>query len=358
MTDSNSPNHWDLLASNLGATPPAEESEKPQAPSASQPGPAAKPAVRAPRPNQPGAPPRRTDWDVLANELGIAPAPQAAVPPPRAPTAPSVAAARAPVAPEQSRAAAVPAEAPEESPNFFDERFDFDEPFDFLESTEPRPAASAEPVVESASGVAEPTEERPRSRRSRRGRGRRGDRDSRERPAAAATGLSATEHGSTLPLAEKGEHELAAAEGEAVADATTSEASTTEQAESRRPRRRRGRRGKKRRDTETAATPAGELADESSITQSTGPADAASDQSDELAEDVEELGEGEEGDGERPARFGFRGIPTWEQAVGLLVERNLEARAKRPAGGAHHGRSNRGPRDSRGRGGQPRPSDQ
>ncbi len=56
---------------------------------------------------------------------------------------------------------------------------------------------------------------------------------------------------------------------------------------------------------------------------------------------------GEEAGGDRPARLGFRGIPTWEEAVGMLITKNIEARARRPAGGPAHGR---GPRDNRGRG--------
>ena len=65
------------------------------------------------------------------------------------------------------------------------------------------------------------------------------------------------------------------------------------------------------------------------------------------------LEEGEEG--ERSPRLGFRGIPTWEEAVGLIVNKNLENRAKRPNGG-QHGRGHRGPRDGRGGRGKRRSS--
>ncbi len=42
MTESNSPNHWDSLASNLGATPPPEETQR-------QPGPPPAHSLRCPR---------------------------------------------------------------------------------------------------------------------------------------------------------------------------------------------------------------------------------------------------------------------------------------------------------------------
>ena len=38
-------------------------------------------------------------------------------------------------------------------------------------------------------------------------------------------------------------------------------------------------------------------------------------------------------DDDRPARQGFRSIPTWEEAVGLVIAKNLEARSKRGGGG-------------------------
>ena len=57
---------------------------------------------------------------------------------------------------------------------------------------------------------------------------------------------------------------------------------------------------------------------------------------------------------ERPARIGFRGIPTWEEAVGLVItKRNLESRSKHhSSGGPAKGRNDRSGRDTRGRGGR------
>jgi hypothetical protein len=72
----------------------------------------------------------------------------------------------------------------------------------------------------------------------------------------------------------------------------------------------------------------------------------------DIGMDIEE----DETDGDQRApRLGFRGIPTWEEAVGLIINKNIEARAKQPSGGSSHGRGNRGPRDKRGgRGGKRR----
>jgi hypothetical protein len=58
-----------------------------------------------------------------------------------------------------------------------------------------------------------------------------------------------------------------------------------------------------------------------------------------------DIGEGEEADveGQSPAeRHGFRGIPTWEETVGMLITKNMEARSRRPEGGSSYGRGNRG----------------
>ena len=49
--------------------------------------------------------------------------------------------------------------------------------------------------------------------------------------------------------------------------------------------------------------------------------------------EADDMDEDDEIDGDRPARLGFRGIPTWEEAVGMIVKKNLDTRAKRQSGG-------------------------
>ncbi len=280
---------------------------------------------------------------MLASELGLAPAPPAITPPAIAP--PTSVAAPPSSPPEQSRRGATPPEAPEESPNFFDERFDFEEPFDLLESSE-SPAATAEATAEAT----EPTEKRPHKRRRRRRRGRGGEqREPREAGASAAADDRSADLASNS--AKDSDREFVADGGEAVGPRRAHEEAETGESENHRSKRRRPRRGRNRRDTETGAAAAGELPDARTHSSPVKSHEVDAVEADVLADDDIDLGEGD--DAERPARLGFRGIPTWEEAVGLLIDKNLEARAKRPAGGPHHGRGNRGPRDKRGgRGGK------
>ena len=85
MTEPNSPNHWDLLASNLGATPPPKRSSNHPLPRrAQQPFPGT--PARASRPERTaGAPSRSADLD-LAASFWSTPAPSAPPPPPVAST--------------------------------------------------------------------------------------------------------------------------------------------------------------------------------------------------------------------------------------------------------------------------------
>jgi ribonuclease E len=119
----------------------------------------------------------------------------------------------------------------------------------------------------------------------------------------------------------------------------------------RRRRRRRGGRGGRDRET-TDARPAAETSehhddddvldvDEESITRERIRAEG-------LVDDLDDEPHGEGGD---EGHLAHRGIPTWEEAVGMIINVNLEARAKHPhsSGGQHH-RGGRG----RGRGGRDR----
>jgi ribonuclease E len=307
-------------------------------------------------------------------------------------------AAEPPAAPpvaEQARRGARAPEAPEESPNFFDERFDFEEPFDLLESAEA--AESVEPAEAAESAEALPTADEPtaetggpRSKRPRRRRRRRrGGGEHREgRDANAPAGEDRSAEIEPTLAGEELPQELVASEAETEAisgERPDVEGEAGEPAE-RRPKRRRSRRGRKRRSGETAEaadkpaeTPSELAADDlSEVHLEAAEADVAADEDFGLADggfgatdegfgaadeglasadEGLELEEGDEGDDQRSPRLGFRGIPTWEEAVGLIVNKNIETRAKRPNGGAQHGRGHRGPRDNRGgRGGKRRPS--
>jgi hypothetical protein len=70
----------------------------------------------------------------------------------------------------------------------------------------------------------------------------------------------------------------------------------------------------------------------------------AADESEE--EGLESDGEGDDDDGDgNPGKLSHRAIPTWEQAIGLIVATNMESRAKNPGAGKPRGRGRRGPRD-------------
>ncbi|MEN6404899.1 MAG: hypothetical protein ABFC77_00355 [Thermoguttaceae bacterium] len=331
MTDSNSPNHWDALASSLGATPPAEEALR--QPSPPSPAPSA-PAVHKPesRHDRPAAP---ANWDALASKLGVTPTSE---------PVPPVVRSAAPVAPKPSASTPVapkPAVA-EESPNFFDERFDFDEPYDLLESVE-KTSAEAKAVV--AEEPAEQDEKRPRRRRRRRrGRG------SRESAAAESSDVVAEDEQKDVTAESETvlEAEVVIQEASGEVDAQRSD----EESEPRRPRGRRGRRGRRRREpAESSGESASEHVDKEKPSNDVAAEETS--EASEMAEAVDLDASGELDGEEAPARVGFRGIPTWQETVGLLVDKNIEARARRPASPPHHGRGNR---DSRGRGGSKRRS--
>ena len=325
MTDSNSPNHWDALASNLGATP-APEQTPPNGPSPppAQLLPPRKPTRRGSHHEQ--AAPAAPNWDLLASELGVSPAP------PPIPPAPAIV---PPPLPEQSRRATPPPEAPEESPNFFDERFDFEEPFDLLESSEP-PAPTAETTAEATAETPEPAEKRPRRRRRRRGRG--GDRkDSRKTDVPAPSDGGPT---NDAPTADSTELDVVAERPEPARSDRSGERAEEDASAEQRPKRRRPRRGKKRRAAEAGGGVAERLPQAPNST-----AHPTSQDEDVIEAEVieeEELDFGEEVEGEQPARGGFRGIPTWDEAVGLLIDKNIEAHARRPASAQHQSHGNRG----------------
>ena len=142
--------------------------------------------------------------------------------------------------------------APEESPNFFDERFDFEEPFDLLESSESRGARGGEPQDERPTdGRAAPKTEATTATGTRRqsGANRRRRGPSLPRPSAdvrpdrrSKTWIKASEW----------------PEPREPNDSVTTGAEPSESGEARegrRPRHRRSRRGRDRR--ETGRTPAG-----------------------------------------------------------------------------------------------------
>jgi hypothetical protein len=336
--DSNVPNHWETLASSLGVEPPVEEPQPKQAgPSAAQQPATPKSATPTPHRAKPaGAPRQAANWDVLASELGIAPLVNAA------PVAASVPEPAAPVGSVEK----VQPEGPEESPNFFDERFDFEEPFDLLEAGESSPA-----VASGAEGAMEQVEQPPRKHRRRR-RGRGGERPKTHEEAAPALGDEKSADMASATSDESG-HEPRLRESVRAGAREAGEGTEGEATREHKVKRRRSRRGRKRREMESPAA-AEEGLDVESLAAAAHADNLHDLESDVVVGEGLELSEGTSSGPDESGRFGFRGIPTWQDAIGILVTRNLEARARRSGGGPQQTRSDRSSRDSRSHGGKRR----
>jgi hypothetical protein len=229
----------------------------------------------------------------------------------------------------------------EDSPNFFDESFDFEEPFDLLESSD---APAALPPVE------ELEEPRPRKRHRRRRSGRDSERPQSRAPSESEAAGKLADQSPAPRKESEPVSTIVAAEGIGVEELRDKEThGEAAEGEERRPRHHRGRRGRKKRPSDelTPAVAGEAIAEQPAV----GPAPSRGRNKSKTAvveaEDAE-AGEDDGGDEDRPTKVGFRGIPTWDEAVGLLITKNLESRSKRPNGGPSKGRGNRsGPRDNR-----------
>ncbi|NLF06766.1 MAG: hypothetical protein GX594_02145 [Pirellulaceae bacterium] len=308
MADPNPTNHWDSLLSDIGATPPPDGVLH-------QPEPKEPPAAKPPKPSSPRrAPPAKAaNWDVIAGALGIQPAPQ----PAPATAEPSRVEVEPPVVPEPAGPTSITPERGEESPNYFDEPFDFEEPFDLWESEGVEPH-----------GVPQPVGEEPAEKRSRKRRRRRPGKDYDARKPAPAASDDVDDFAAKLPaddvsILSNEDDEFGATDD---FDQPRSEPAD----EQRRSKRRRPRKSKKRKpDT---ASKSREIDGEEAIADEED-FDTVLDEDDDLdADRARQVADG------GSVRAGFRGIPTWDEAVGLLIEKNLENRSKRPDGGSQRGR--------------------
>jgi len=62
-----------------------------------------------------------------------------------------------------------------------------------------------------------------------------------------------------------------------------------------------------------------------------------------------------DGDENHVGKTSVRDIVTWKEAIGMIIEGNLQTRSHAPSHGSHHGSHNsRGPRGGHGRGGRGR----
>ncbi|MDZ7617175.1 MAG: hypothetical protein U1E05_09235, partial [Patescibacteria group bacterium] len=94
--------------------------------------------------------------------------------------------------------------------------------------------------------------------------------------------------------------------------------------------------------------PKGDTTDVKTSPESDSEADASGDEDDMDDMDADDMADVMDGDGHSD-KSGHRSIPVWQDAISIVIEKNLESRAKKPDGG---GQQKRGGRRSgrRGRG--------
>jgi hypothetical protein len=359
MTDRVKSDHWAALASLLGAEVPLEEETPTEAAPTSvenEVEPAADESVHetaapladtvsedteeiAPPPDLPPFPPREAaaprprrpapSWEQLAAELGVTPAPPP--PPPRR---------REPEVVEPTVMADTLNEAAEGFSDLADELAGV---VDGLGEALEAPGGSE---TAEASEAAEATEKKSgRRRRKRRRRGRDSAETRTEQGELGEQVVEEVEFGEAITEIEAGPPGVA---DEAVEEAgpEPNEPEPTEK----RPRRRRKRRGGRegRAPAEARQTP------EETARESEGPADLEGDE--EFGEEHFDEEHDEEESDSKSVKIGFRNIPTWGEAVGTIVAKNMESRAKNPGNGGRGRGANRGRGGNRG--GRRRSNDQ
>lgn len=321
MPDPRKSDHWDLLASELGAERAPEDVA--EEPAASGERPEAVPEPPPPKAPSRGVakPPRRApNWDALASQLGVAPEIRAEEPLP---------AERPTEEPPEEASREGPAEASEAAESSLESegqfRDFFQEPAAEVLEGPARPAWGPADAAEESdepppggAGIDEETEEKKPARRRR--KRRRKPRESSQAP--DQPDLESAGEGSEAFSEEPAEAEPEVKEGQAD--------------KGRSKRRRKRSSGQKKRGLATdEAPPEEETATEQREKEkqtSQGTADKArkstkhGDEEDEPDEDP------------KSSKLSHRTIPTWEETVGLIISANLEARSSRPAGGYPRGR--------------------
>ena len=333
MNDPHESNHWDLLASELGATPAPPEPEKPEQPQEDEK--TAEPASEGLDPSATESPPRSvpapprppSDWARLAEELGLEPQEQPMEPPPsgavsRAPDEPAETPAEAEPAAdelvESTSTALMPTGAEVELPGFG------------RETAEP-----SEPLEADRTG-------RRRRQKPGRGRGRQPSEATTQPPEAVDQAAGATAEEAAVPVG------FAEDAPEAVGSLT--EEKPTPDRSKRRRRRGGGRKKGAGRDGDPAESPGlqqpGAEADESE-----GPQVAAAPAAERKSDEPSPKGGARKGakseKARKSAKTAHRGIPSWAEAVGIVISANLESRAKKPSSSSRS-------RGGRGRGGRDR----
>ncbi|MEM9352079.1 MAG: hypothetical protein AAGA92_03620 [Planctomycetota bacterium] len=235
--------------------------------------------------------------------------------------------------PSRFRPASSEPEDASEGPDVNDTGSAFGEGIDATESE----ASSEEVAAEGDSDESdEPGDKPKRRRRRRRGRRGRGGRSG-DSPAAENADLADSDDGLG---SRSGAEDADDGFGAGLGPAEKEESGDDEDGEERRPRRRRSRR-RRRKPAESGAE--------------TGSVSDSADEDDDLANVG--FGQGLEGDDAEaeegaPRRSSHRSIPSWSEAINVIVDANLEGRSRAPSrASSSRGRGGRGGRGGRRRGG-------
>jgi len=392
MTEHGKEDHWEQLALNLGAVPPppdddrvqasadgrpeperAQQTEQPEVPLEAPP---ANPVVPAPaKVSQPEAPAQ--DWDKLADELGVVrpPEPSPISPPQlpseepgqserssgKAPDIPSfakgISADREPQTVEVSSGKSTPPPASEQTPEGSGSEEAPEKPDKpSVDVDEPTggPAAASPVAEQAAPGSDEPTEKKP-TRKRRKRRRRPGKSEARSANDTVKRPRSAGPEESSPSVVESA---AGTAPGDSVEGSPSASGMADPPAEQSK-RRRSGRRrtpakgNSKAAEAGAAEKPASKPS-KATATDAAGPEQQADDWPDLAApEEEEEVAQTDEKTDDtkkgttakdsRPAKPSHRGIPSWQDAVDVLISVNLEARSKKGNGSSSsHSRGGRG----------------
>jgi hypothetical protein len=364
MSEPEKRDHWAELADSMGVQPPPEEVKtEPTAPLSTQAetGPRVEARPPAVAPQRRAEPRPRADWAQLAANLGIAPAP---APPPRAvepvapqpvrfePALPESPPRRARVEIESEIDSEAVAEARMRAEAWESQLVEVSDPVfvDRVEETEDMEAAESvqgDEDMEAAASVegAEAAPREPAGEAQRGPRRRRRKKRHKRRPIEGAEGRSESMPTDVEP-AEEDQEEILGESVDQPGDEAPAEAGETTGPES--PAEAERREGRKRRRRRRKKRPEGAIpGEQSQVSEPEGefsaePLDEEHEEDEGLHdtehEDDEELHDAEhEGADESSGKLSHRAIPTWDQAIGLIIARNMEARAKNPNGGQRRG---------------------
>lgn len=325
----------EILADELDETETAPVAELPPPP------PAVAKAVERPR--------RISDWDRLAEELGVPVSPRPSKPTPPAAKQVETVKTSLPcdVKPrevdqvEESDQVESESDSSAAAKEWEEEMVELTDPL-FLDSavSNPKSEDDGETSAENVEQSEESSEPKVKSGRRRRRR-RRGRRLPESEP--TETEVQEAELEAASDTVELIDNEPEATSSEVLEGETSSAAEGSESTERRRRRRRRRPR-RKSEATPSDSSPTVDDDEESPRLTENAESEGGEEEWGAADEDRDETEDSDED--EQSSKLSHRGIPTWEEAIQLVITNNVESRSKNPnSGSAPRGRSHRKPRE-------------